>query len=789
MALMGSAMAWTGIQDAVLDPARRSGLPGGRPPARVRARRRLHLDSTPGEATLSVTAHGLVEVFLNGTRVRRRRTRPRLHLVPQAPPGLQLRHRRDAAAPARTASRRCSATAGSAVATGSSGGRTASATRPRCFSRSSRPGACRDRCIMAVAAERHHARRPHGRAGRGLPAGRRASGNGCLSSSPTAGSMTTATGWSKHPLFVYAASRRWSRPAGHPPPRRHGRDRRRSQDQRLAEDRRPRAARHSPDADARRGARPRRARLDGESARVRVLDRRAPACRAGRRSDLSGPRRRCVRAASHDARLPLCADRRRAGGVGCLAVRAVIVHSDIRPVGEFACSDDRLDALHELAGWSLLGNACDIPTDCPQRERSGFTGDWQVFVDAAAMLYDVDAFSAKWLDDLAADQWPDGRVPTVIPNPAGDGPSGVVFEDMSAGSAGWGDAAVIVPWELWRHYGDLDALRGRLPSMRRWVEYAAGAAAGSRHPDRVAARPLPRPTRSSCGTPGSTSASGSSPACHRAPTRPPTTASSRRRSCIGPRGSSRRAPRSSATTSSRRGRAVSPTARATHGATEFVTRPGRLSIESQANYARGLAFDLFAADDRAVGSRAARRAHRGRGRAPRHRIPQHRPAAARARRQRPGRRRFRHAALDRRAVVAGDARPRRDDGMGVVGRGRRRRRRARLAEPLQQGRGGLIPLHAHRRHPPRADSGCCDRRVPPRAHRARFPAVASPGRARPSTPHGPIRSEWRIDDGTFTLEVDIPGGTTRRSRCPTARPGTPVPASIPSLRAPPKGQP
>ena len=148
------------------------------------------------------------------------------------------------------------------------------------------------------------------------------------------------------------------------------------------------------------------------------------------------------------------------------------------------------NALHELARWSFRGNACEIPTDCPQRERSGFTGDWQVFVDTAAMLYDVEAFSAKWLDDLAADQWPDGRVPTVIPNPAGDGPSGIAFEDMSAGSAGWGDAAVLVPWELWRHYGDLGALRRRIPSMRRWVGLR-GPRGGRhpRHPDRMATRP------------------------------------------------------------------------------------------------------------------------------------------------------------------------------------------------------------------------------------------------------------------------------------------------------------
>jgi alpha-L-rhamnosidase len=104
-------------------------------------------------------------------------------------------------------------------------------------------------------------------------------------------------------------------------------------------------------------------------------------------------------------------------------------------------------------------------------------------------MYDVVDFSRSWLRDLAADQWADGRVPTVIPNPAGAAPSGIAFEDMSAGSAGWGDAAVIVPWELWRRTGDVSILAESFPAMQRWVDFAARAAAGGRHPDRVAARP------------------------------------------------------------------------------------------------------------------------------------------------------------------------------------------------------------------------------------------------------------------------------------------------------------
>ncbi|WP_062385524.1 alpha-L-rhamnosidase [Demequina iriomotensis] len=171
----------------------------------------------------------------------------------------------------------------------------------------------------------------------------------------------------------------------------------------------------------------------------------------------------------------------------------VMVESDLERTGEFACSDPRLERLHEAVRWSLRGNACAVPTDCPQRERSGFTGDWQIFVAAGALLADVEDFSRRWLRDLAADQWADGRIPTVVPNPPGDRPSGDAFEDMSAGSAGWGDAAAIVPWELWRAYGSVDGLREALPAALAWVRYAAARAAAGRHPDRAAARPEAAP--------------------------------------------------------------------------------------------------------------------------------------------------------------------------------------------------------------------------------------------------------------------------------------------------------
>ncbi|MFB4300577.1 family 78 glycoside hydrolase catalytic domain [Actinomadura sp. NTSP31] len=177
------------------------------------------------------------------------------------------------------------------------------------------------------------------------------------------------------------------------------------------------------------------------------------------------------------------------GPLTCDDATGIVVHTDLARTGWFSCDDERIDRLHQAAVWSLRGNACDVPTDCPQRERAAWTGDWQVFVPAAAFLYDVAGFTAKWLRDLAADQWTDGIVPNFVPDPAGEQGRRASPEGGLNGSAGWGDAAVIVPWEIWRAYGDLDLLREQYPSMRAWVDFAAAQARTRRHPDRAAARP------------------------------------------------------------------------------------------------------------------------------------------------------------------------------------------------------------------------------------------------------------------------------------------------------------
>jgi alpha-L-rhamnosidase len=176
-------------------------------------------------------------------------------------------------------------------------------------------------------------------------------------------------------------------------------------------------------------------------------------------------------------------------------VTGVVVHTDLPRTGWFRCSDERVNRFHDATVWSFRGNACEVPTDCPQRERAGWTGDYQVFLPTAAFLFDVAGFSVKWLRDLMADARPDGCVPNFAPDPAR--PRALPVEHpmwmMMQGSSGWGDAIAMVPWELYRSYGDEAVLEECWPAMVRWVDFAARAAATQRHPDRVTRSATPAP--------------------------------------------------------------------------------------------------------------------------------------------------------------------------------------------------------------------------------------------------------------------------------------------------------
>ena len=142
------------------------------------------------------------------------------------------------------------------------------------------------------------------------------------------------------------------------------------------------------------------------------------------------------------------------------------IYSDMRPTGRFECSDARVNRLFENGVWGQKSNFVDLPTDCPQRdERMGWTGDAQVFCRTASMNMNTAAFFRKYLYDLAIEQAKDGYVPVTVPNYLRE--TGIWQLPIT----GWGDAATIIPWTMYVHYGDKAVLEAQYPSMKAWVDF------------------------------------------------------------------------------------------------------------------------------------------------------------------------------------------------------------------------------------------------------------------------------------------------------------------------------
>jgi alpha-L-rhamnosidase len=139
---------------------------------------------------------------------------------------------------------------------------------------------------------------------------------------------------------------------------------------------------------------------------------------------------------------------------------ARVLHNDIRWTGRFECSDPMVNQLQANITWGQRGNFLAVSTDCPQRdERLGWLADAQIFAPTASRNADVSAFFARWMRDVVDGQDGDGAFRDVAP---------VISVNREAAPA-WGDAGVIIPWHLWRTYGDRRALERSFDAMLAWV--------------------------------------------------------------------------------------------------------------------------------------------------------------------------------------------------------------------------------------------------------------------------------------------------------------------------------
>tara|TARA_R110002033_G_C3897451_1_gene240051 strand:+ start:53295 stop:56060 length:2766 start_codon:yes stop_codon:yes gene_type:complete len=142
-------------------------------------------------------------------------------------------------------------------------------------------------------------------------------------------------------------------------------------------------------------------------------------------------------------------------------VSALVQHSDFDMIGKFSSSSTMLNQLQSNIKWGLKSNFFEIPTDCPQRnERLGFTGDAQVFTKAAVQNADLQGFFMAWLQSMREEQYENNIIPVVIPNVIGE-----------YSESGWSDAAVIIPWNVYKSTGNKEILEENYDMIKRWVAY------------------------------------------------------------------------------------------------------------------------------------------------------------------------------------------------------------------------------------------------------------------------------------------------------------------------------
>ena len=153
-------------------------------------------------------------------------------------------------------------------------------------------------------------------------------------------------------------------------------------------------------------------------------------------------------------------------GVSLDQVEAIAVYSDMEQVGNFHCSHEGVNKLLANTRWSMKSNFLDIPTDCPTRERLGWTGDAQVFFRTGAYLMNTAPFFAKWLVDMDEGRMKNGVDPAVIPF-AGNS---LMYDNIGA-SVGWADAMVLIPYRYWKCFGDEAILRKYYEMMRGYAMF------------------------------------------------------------------------------------------------------------------------------------------------------------------------------------------------------------------------------------------------------------------------------------------------------------------------------
>ncbi len=144
-------------------------------------------------------------------------------------------------------------------------------------------------------------------------------------------------------------------------------------------------------------------------------------------------------------------------------IRALEMHSDVPPIGHISSSNRTLNKIWKATNRSYLANLFGYPTDCPQREKNGWTGDAHIAIETALYNFDVITIYEKWLNDFKDAQRPNGVLPCIVP--------AAIWGYNWGNGVDWTSAVAIIPWEIYRFYGDDRLLRQMYGNIKSYVDY------------------------------------------------------------------------------------------------------------------------------------------------------------------------------------------------------------------------------------------------------------------------------------------------------------------------------
>jgi len=153
-------------------------------------------------------------------------------------------------------------------------------------------------------------------------------------------------------------------------------------------------------------------------------------------------------------------------GVTVLEIKQIAISSEMDQISTFESSSELVNIFYNNTIRSCRSNFVDIPTDCPTRERMGWTGDSQIIFNTASYLFDCHAFFKKHLKDVFDQQDENGRLPQIAPYSAESG----IMEIMK-GSVGWADAGILIPYRMYLQYGDLNILKDNYDHMVKYAKF------------------------------------------------------------------------------------------------------------------------------------------------------------------------------------------------------------------------------------------------------------------------------------------------------------------------------